>query len=53
MVGRKVEAGSAKDLAKRTHAAVLEALETTREPVLRRPDLGAARGGYLGTSSGA
>jgi hypothetical protein len=24
-----------------------------REPVLRRPDLGAARGGYLGTSSGA
>jgi hypothetical protein len=29
MVGRKVEAGSAKDLAERTHAAVLEALETT------------------------
>jgi hypothetical protein len=29
MVGRKVEAVRSKDLAERTHAAVLEALETT------------------------
>jgi hypothetical protein len=53
MVGRKVEGGSAKDLAERTHAAVLEALETTARAGPAPPDLGAARGGYLGASSGA
>jgi len=53
MVGGRVEAAREDDLAERTHAAVLEALETTARHGPPPPGRGAAGDGCLDTSSAA
>ena len=53
MVGRKVDAGARRTSPNAPTRRSLRHSRPPREPVLRRPDLGAAGGGYLDTSSAA